>query len=284
MTRKPISSDLVGLEFPVTTQTWSSKDTMLYALGVGARPAEDLDYIYEGRGPKVLPTYAVIPGGTALGGMMRAVEMRLEMLLHGEQSIEVFRPLPPEASVKVSGRITEVWDKGKAAVLGVESVARDADGDLFRTHATLFVRGAGGFGGERGPSAGDGDAVPDRAPDIVARLETRPEQGAIYRLSGDRNPIHVDPEFARTGGFDAPFMHGLCTYGIVGRAVLRELCADDPAAFRSFGGRFADRVQYGDTIVTKIWRTGDGEAIVQGETGDGRVVLSQARAMFAVDR
>lgn len=281
MTRRPISSDLVGLEFPVTKQTWSSKDTMLYALGVGARPADDLDYVYEGRGPKVLPTYAVIPGGTALGGMMRAVEMRLEMLLHGEQSIELVRPLPPEASVEVTGRITEVWDKGKAAVLGVESVARDADGDLFRTHATLFVRGAGGFGGERGPSAGDVEVVPDRAPDIVARLDTRPEQGAIYRLSGDRNPIHIDPEFARMGGFDAPFMHGLCTYGIVGRAVLRELCADDPAAFRSFAGRFADRVQYGDTIVTKIWRTGDGEAIVQGETGDGRVVLSQARTTFA---
>ena len=143
MSRKPISSDLVGLEFPVTTQSWSSKDTMLYALGVGARPAGDLDFIYEGRGPKVLPTYAVIPGGTALGGMMRAVEMRLEMLLHGEQSIELFKPLPPEASVEVTGRITEVWDKGKAAVLGVESVARDADGELFRTHATLFVRGAG---------------------------------------------------------------------------------------------------------------------------------------------
>lgn len=281
MTRKPISSDLVGLEFPITTQTWSSKDTMLYALGVGARPAGDLDFIYEGRGPKVLPTYAVIPGGTALGGMMRAVEMRLEMLLHGEQSIELFRPLPPEASVEVTGRITEVWDKGKAAVLGVESLARDADGDLFRTHATLFVRGAGGFGGERGPSGGDGDTVPDRAPDIVAQLDTRPEQGAIYRLSGDRNPIHIDPEFARMGDFDAPFMHGLCTYGIVGRAVLRELCADDPAAFRSFRGRFADRVQYGDTIVTKIWRTGDGEAIVQGETGDGRVVLSQSRATFS---
>jgi len=191
-------------------------------------------------------------------GMMRAVEMRLEMLLHWEQSIELFRPLPPEASVEVTCRITEVWDKGKAAVLGVESLARDADGDLFRTHATLFVRGAGGFGGERGPSGGDGDTVPDHAPDIVAQLDTRPEQGAIYQLSGDGNPIHIDPEFARIDGFDAPFMYGLCTYGIVGRAVLGELCADDPAAFRSFGGRFADRVQYGDTIVTKIWRTGDG--------------------------
>lgn len=281
MTRHPISPDLVGLEFPVTTQTWSSKDAMLYALGVGARPAADLDFIYEGRGPKVLPTYAVIPGGTALGGMMRAVEMRLEMLLHGEQAIELFRPLPPDGTVEVTGRITEVWDKGKAAVLGVESRGRDAAGDLFRTHATLFVRGTGGFGGERGP-VGESETLPDRAPDIVARFDTRPEQGAIYRLSGDRNPIHIDPAFAKMGGFDAPFMHGLCTYGIVGRAVLRELCADDPAAFRAFQGRFADRVAYGDTIVTKIWRTSDGEAIIQGETGDGRIVLSQSKAKFAV--
>ncbi len=281
MTRRPIASDLVGLEFPPTTQTWTSKDTMLYALGVGARPADDLDFIYEGRGPKVLPTYAVIPGGTALSGLMRSVEMRLEMLLHGEQSIELFRPLPPEASVQVTGRITEVWDKGKAAVLGVQGVASDAEGDLFRTHATLFVRGAGGFGGERGPS-GQEAAAPDRAPDLVASFETRPEQGAIYRLSGDRNPIHIDPAFAKMGGFGAPFMHGLCTYGIVGRAILRELCGDDPGAFHSFQGRFADRVSYGDTIVTKIWRTGEGEAIVQGETADGRIVLSQARAKFAV--
>jgi acyl dehydratase len=280
MARMQISSDLVGLEFPVATQSWSSKDTMLYALGVGARPAEDLDFIYEGRGPKVLPTYAVIPGGVGLGGVMRTVEMRLEMLLHGEQSVELFRPLPPEGRVEVTGRITEVWDKGRAAVLGVESLARDADGALFRTHATLFVRGAGGFGGERGPSGDESAAPPDRSPDRIATFETRPEQGAVYRLSGDRNPIHIDPEFARMGGFDAPFMHGLCTYGIVGRALLRELCGDDPAAFRSFRGRFADRVMYGDTIVTRIWRTGNGAAIVQGETGDGRVVLSQARATF----
>jgi acyl dehydratase len=116
----------------------------------------------------------------------------------------------------------------------------------------------------------------------VSSFESRPEQGALYRLSGDRNPIHIDPAFARMGGFDAPFMHGLCTYGIVGRAILRELCANDPAMFHSFQGRFADRVLYGDTIVTKIWRTGDGEAVVQGETADGRIVLSQARATFAL--
>lgn len=280
MSRKPISSDLIGLEFPVSTQTWSAKDTMLYALGVGGRPADDLDFIYEGRGPKVLPTFAVIPGSTALSGLMSAVEMRLEMLLHGEQSIELFRPLPPQANVQVSGKITEVWDKGKAAVLAVESLARDDEGDLFKTRATLFVRGAGGFGGDRGPSGGGMNAPPDRDPDIVVCRESRPEQGAIYRLSGDRNPIHIDPDFAKLGGFDKPFMHGLCTYGFVGREILRELCGDDPAAFRSFEGRFADRVFYGDTIITKIWRSGEGEAIVQGETGDGRVVIAAAKATF----
>ena len=143
MTRLPISSDLVGLEFPVTTQSWTSKDAMLYALGVGVRPDDGLDFVYEGRGPKVLPTYAVIPGGTALGGLMRNIEMRLEMLLHGEQSIELFRPLPPDASVEVTGRITEVWDKGKAAVLGVEgspsarTVVRAVAGVVFSTSAPV---------------------------------------------------------------------------------------------------------------------------------------------------
>jgi acyl dehydratase len=279
MSRKPISPDLVGLTLPPVTRTWSARDAMLYALGVGARPAEDLDYVYEGRGPKVLPTYAVIPGGAAMSAVMRDVDMRLEMLLHGEQSVELFRPLPSEAEVTVTGRITEVWDKGKAAVIGIESLGRDEQGDLFRTHATLFVRGAGGFGGDRGPPTGD-IAPPPREADITVPFETRPEQGAIYRLSGDLNPIHIDPDFARSGGFAAPFLHGLCTYGVVGRAILRELCHDDPTAFRAMRGRFADRVGFGDTITTRIWRDTPGRALVQAETQDGRVVLSNAEARF----
>jgi acyl dehydratase len=278
--KKPISKDLVGMEFAPVEASWTDKDTMLYALGVGARPENGLDFIYEGKGPKVLPTYAVIPGGRALASLMGSVEMRLEMLLHGEQAIELFRPLPPSARVKVAGRISEVWDKGKAAVLGVESIASDENGRLFKTHATLFVRGAGGFGGKRGPSTGDVDAPPNRAPDAVVKEETRPEQGAIYRLSGDRNPIHIDPDFAKFGGFEKPFMHGLCTYGFAGRAILRELCANDPARFRSFNVRFADRVNFGDTIVTKLWNTAPGVAAVQAETQGGNVVLSQAKATF----
>jgi len=279
MPRKPISAELVGLTLPAVTRIWSPRDAILYALGVGARPAEDLEYVYEGRGPKVLPTFAVIAGGGAMSAVMRDVDMRLEMLLHGEQSVELFRPLPPQAEVTVTGRITEVWDKGKAAVIGIESHGFDSDGELFRTHATLFVRGGGGFGGERGPASADA-APPAREADITVAFETRPEQGAIYRLSGDLNPIHIDPDFALKSGFPAPFMHGLCTYGVVGRAILRELCHDDPAAFRAMRGRFADRVGFGDTITTRIWRDGPGRALVQAETQDGRIVLSNAEARF----
>ncbi len=278
--KKAISKELVGMAFAPVEASWTEKDTMLYALGVGARPENGLDFIYEGRGPKVLPTYAVIPGGRGLAGLMGSVEMRLEMLLHGEQSVELFRPLPATAKVKVTGRVSEVWDKGKAAVLGVESTGTDDDGPLFKTHATLFVRGAGGFGGERGPSASDADSPPNRAPDAIVKEEVRPEQGAIYRLSGDRNPIHIDPDFAKFGGFDKPFVHGLCTYGFVGRAILRELCGNDPARFKSLSARFADRVNFGDTIVTKMWKSGDAGAIIQAETQDGNIVLSQARATF----
>jgi len=281
MAKRPISSDLVGLRFQPREFSWTEKDTILYALGVGARPENDLDFIYEGKGPKVLPTYSVIAGGVGLAGMMTEIEMRLEMLLHGEQSVELFRPLPPKATISVESRVSEVWDKEKAAVLGVESVGRDADGDLFKTHATLFVRGAGGFGGERGPSTAGKNVPPERAPDLTVEDVTRPEQGAIYRLSGDRNPIHIDPDFAKLGGFERPFVHGLCTYGFVGRAALKTLCGNDPAKFRSLEGRFANQVYFGDTIVTKIWKTAPGEAVVQGETGEGNIVLSQARVTFA---
>jgi len=202
------------------------------------------------------------------------------MLLHGEQAITLHREIPPEGNVRVIGRISEVWDKGKAAVLGAEGTVEDDKGPICTTRATLFVRGAGGFGGERGPSTVGLNVAPDRKPDYVAEDVVRPEQGALYRLSGDRNPIHIDPDFAKMAGFEKPFLHGLCTYGFCGRAILSTVCGGDPARFKSLEGRFADLVQYGDTIVTKIWRSGAGEAIVQGETQKGNVVLSQAKATF----
>jgi len=275
---KAISSDLVGMTFEPVPFQWDAKDVMLYAVGVGAKPEGELEFVYEGKGPKVLPTYAVIPGMFSMGGLVSNVDINLAMLLHGEQSITLHREIPSGAKVRVTGRVSEVWDKGKAAVIGSEGIVEDDDGPLFTTKATLFIRGAGGFGGERGPSTAGVNVAPERAPDHVVEEATRPEQGAIYRLSGDRNPIHIDPDFAKMAGFDKPFMHGLCTYGIVGRAILGTLCGGDPARFKSFEARFADQVYFGDTIVTKMWKTG--EAIVQAETQKGNVVLSQARATY----
>jgi acyl dehydratase len=276
MTR-PLSSDLVGHQLAPVAASWNEKDVMLYALGVGARPPEDLDYLYEGRGPVVLPTYGVIPGLMAMGSVFGEVEVNPAMILHGEQSVTLHRTLPARAQVEISGHISEVWDKGKAAVIGFEGTARDSDGDLFTVAATLFVRGAGGFGGERGPSTTGKNEPPDRDPDVVVEYETRAEQAAIYRLSGDRNPLHIDPEFAKMAGFDAPFNHGLCTFGFVGRAVLAGVFDGDVDPFGTLEGRFADQVWPEDTIVTKIWRDGDG-AIVEASTQKGNVVLSQARA------
>ena len=277
---KKISSDLVGMTFDPISFEWVSKDVILYALGVGAKPHGELEYVYEGKGPKVLPTYGVIPGMLMMTSLMTNVEINLAMVLHGEQGITLHREISPEASVRVTGRITEVWDKAKAALIGMAAVIEDDDGALLTTTATLFIRGAGGFGGERGPSTAGVNLPPERPPDHIRKDVVQPEQGALYRLSGDRNPIHIDPDFAKMAGFEAPFLHGLCTYGVAGRAILQTVCNADPSRFLSFQARFADIVQYGDTIVTKLWTVADGEALVQAETQRGNTVLSQGKATF----
>lgn len=279
---EPISSKLVGLTADPVEVKWEEKDVQLYALAVGAKPETELDFVYENRGPKVLPTYSVVPSLNVLGSILGRVQINLAMLLHGEQSITLHRALPPKFSGQGLGKIVEVWDKGKAAVIGVECAVSDKDGPLYSTHATLFIRGAGGFGGERGPSAEESAVIiPDRAPDHVVEDVTRPEQAALYRLTGDRNPIHIDPQFAMFGGFQKPFLHGLCTYGFAGRAALQSLCGGDPAKFGFMSGRFSDQVYPGDQVITKIWVTAPGEAVMQVETQKGNVVLNQSRVKFS---
>jgi acyl dehydratase len=272
-----LSPDLVGLKGEPTEYSWTSKDAMLYALGVGARPYEDLDFLFEGKGPRVLPTFAVIGGMAGMGVIGQIEGLNPALILHGGESITLHRELPPDGKVILEGEITEIWDKGAAAVIGVQTTASDDKGALFTTSASIFARGSGGFGGERGPSAKGMNAPPERQPDHVISDETRLEQAAIYRLSGDRNPLHVDPEFAKMGGFDTPILHGLCTYGFVGRAILNALCDRDPSRFGSFEARFADVVYPGDTITTKLWTEGE-ETIVQAETQRGNVVVANAKA------
>lgn len=276
-----ISNDLVGLETESIPVQWQDKDVQLYALAVGCKPDKELDFIYEAKGPKVLPTYSVISGLDIMGNVMSKIKFNLAMLLHGEQKIEVHRPIPAKAKAQGKGKVVEVWDKGKAAVIGVECSVADDDGPLFTTHATLFIRGAGGFGGERGPSSEEtAIAIPDRDPDHVIEDITREEQAALYRLTGDRNPIHIDPNFAKFGGFERPFLHGLCTYGFAGRAALHALCDANPENFVAMSGRFSDQVYMGDAIISKIWDQGDGTAVMQVETQRGNVVLNQCTVSY----
>jgi acyl dehydratase len=216
----------------------------------------------------------------ALEGVRDVVDLHVARMLHGEQAITLHRPFPPEGTVRIRGRISEVWDKGSAGVIGVESDLVDDNGVLATTFASLFAKGYGGFGGERGPDTSGSNRPPEREPDHVLEDTVNAEQAALYRLSGDRVPLHIDPAFARKAGYPGPFLHGLCTYGFVGRAVLRALCDNDPGRLTAFRGRFADLVWMGDRIVTKIWVTGDGEAVVQAETQRGNVVLAQSGASF----
>lgn len=281
MEKQAISADLIGLRFDPVPVQWSDKDVMLYALAVGATPDKDLDYVYEGKGPKTIPTYGVIPGMTCLMGLISKVDINLLNVLHGEQSIELARSLPAKVKGGIArGSITEVWDKGKAAVIGIECEVSDDDGLIFTTHSTIFIRNSGGFGGERGPATKDVNVPPDRVPDHTVEYKTLAQQGALYRLTGDRVPLHIDPDFAKMAGYDQPFMHGLCTYGFVCRAILEACCAGEPENFKSLSGRFADQVWFEDTIVTKIWKTQPGEAIVQAQTQTGAIVISQAKTTY----
>ncbi len=281
MSKPAISNEIIGLTFDPVPVKWNDNDTMLYALAVGCNPEEHLDFVYEGKGPKVLPTYGVIPGMSCLGGLNESVEINLMMVLHGEQSIEMYRPIPARANNAVAqGSVRDVFDKGKAAVISVDCEISDDDGPILKTNSSIFVRDAGGFGGERGPSTAGVNAPPEREPDHLVEYQTLPQQGALYRLTGDRVPLHIDPEFASMAGYDKPFMHGLCTYGFVCRAIMEAFCDNEPENFVSLSGRFADQVWFGDTIVTKLWKTAPGEAIVQAETQTGAIVISQGKTTF----
>jgi acyl dehydratase len=274
----PIDPTAVGAAGGPTERTWTSKDCLLYALGVGAG-IDELNFSTEKK-QQVLPTFAVIIGG---GGVPfdKIGTFNPAMLVHGEQAIELFGPIPTEGTVRSTGRIAAIWDKGKGAVVVMESEAVNAANDqpLFKTTMSAFIRGEGGFGGERGPS-GPTNALPERDPDHQVTYQTLPDQALIYRLSGDRNPLHSDPEFAKLAGFDRPILHGLCSYGFTGRALLHTLCDGQVERFKSMAVRFSKPVLPGDTLTVSMWVDGS-EAIFQTRTQTGDIVIDQGKFTLA---
>lgn len=241
---------------------WDRDRVILYHLGVGAgdppTDANELAYTYE-RNLKVLPSFGVIPAFGSLGGIGRVPGLQFNpaLLLHGEQDLEIRKPIPVEGEVETSGKVAGLYDKGKAAlvVLETETRLKGESEPLFVNRFSLFLRGEGGFGGESGPAAGN--EPPGRAPDGTVESKTLPQQALLYRLSGDKNPLHADPEFAKMGGFDRPILHGLCSFGVVCKAVVDHALGGDTGKVARYQARFAGVVFPGETIVTSFWREGN---------------------------
>jgi acyl dehydratase len=197
------------------------------------------------------------------------------MLVHGEQRVEVFGPIPAEGTITSTTRVVGIYDKGSGALAVMETQAKykDSGKPAFNTRFGAFIRGEGGFGESRGDELPTRPKAPERAPDKEVTYETRSDQALLYRLSGDRNPLHSDPSFAKLAGFPKPILHGLCTYGVTGRALLHGLCGSDPAKFKVMDARFSKPVYPGDTLTVKMWNDGAGKAIFQTVTQEGTVVI-----------
>jgi len=262
------------------SHSWDCDRIILYHLGVGAGVPQtdpnELAYTYE-KDLKVLPSWGVIPAFGAMGGLGRVEGMQFNpaLLLHGEQDLEIHKAIPTEATVTTSGKVAAIYDKGKAALVVLEMETKDGAGEaLFTNRFSLFLRGEGGFGGDGGPPAGN--AAPGREPDHVVESRTLPQQALLYRLSGDKNPLHADPGFARLGGFDKPILHGLCSYGIVCKAVVDTALGGDTSRVARYQARFAGVVFPGETIVTSMWKEGS-TILIDAKTKErGTPVISNA--------
>jgi acyl dehydratase len=280
----PLNHSVVGVPGEPQQRSWTSTDALLYAIGVGAGlgdPLQELQFSTEntaGVAQQVLPTFGVLLAQARAAGSLG--EFDRAMLVHAEQSIELHKPLPVAGTLQTSAIVTGIYDKGSGALIQTENHAVDAaTGEpMVTTRSGTFIRGEGGFGGDRGTSAAW--QLPDRAPDYKVTQQTRPEQALLYRLSGDRNPLHTDPAFAGRGGFSRPILHGLCTYGITGRVLLHELCGSDPARFSSMSGRFSSPVLPGESLVVSIWAGEDGTAQFQTAKQDGTVVIDRGVVQY----
>jgi acyl dehydratase len=276
-----INLDIVGKRTDPAPHTYKKDDVMLYALGIGAG-VKELDFVYE-KNLKVFPTYAVIPILPAFIPLILESKLNMTAVLHGEQKIVLHRPIPPAGTIHSTGVMASVYDKAeRGAIVNFAFESKDENGEiLFENEVALVDRSAGNFGGDRGPKAEKLAPPGGKEPDFRVAYTTSPDQAALYRLCGDKNPLHIDPDFAAKAGLDRPILHGLCSFGFAGRAILYSVCGGEPARFKSFSTRFMGVVYPGDTLTTEGWQVAPGKYIVQTKTQDGRVVLGNAAAEVA---
>jgi acyl dehydratase len=277
----PLNHDIIGTDSEPVERSWTETGVLLYALAVGAGqqdPLAELGFTTEnsiGVQLQVLPTFANLIAG---GGPRNLGDFDPASLVHAEQAFTLHRPLPVSGTSRSVSRVTGIYDKGSGALVITESTAVDAaTGEpLVTTRGSIFIRGEGGFGGSRGP--GLDWEMPSGPPDEQVTYSTRADQALLYRLTGDRNPLHSDPKVAARGGFDRPILHGMCTYGYTGRALLHAVCGSDPARFTSMEGRFTRPVTPGDELTISIWI--DGRTAYFRTTSEGAPVLDRGRLTF----
>lgn len=278
-----LNLELVGTYLGPFRHNWDSKDSILYALSVGAGQS-DLVFTTENSSSvsqKVLPTFGVVGGGPVLLDIWDQIgSFDHSQLLHLEQSISVISDLPPAAEVETTCEVIGIYDRIIGASVEAKFVTKNSHSNevLFENVSTIFIKGEGGFGGPRGPRV-KSVAGPDRDPDYVVRYETQPIQALLYRLNGDRNPLHSDPEFAQLAGFERPILHGLCTFGFAGRALLHACCDSDTERFGSMSVRFVAPVYPGDLLTTSIWNSEEG-AVYLVENQAGITVLDRGRFAY----
>ena len=276
--RRALDASLVGVALPSLVWRWSPRDVALYALAVGAGVERDLPLVYERSGPRVLPSFATVAVGMLVAPMAAAIDLDLRTLLHLDQEVTLAAPLAARGRLRVERTVRDVRVRERAAILVVEDVARDASGDeRFTATSSWWVGGAGDGRARPRAAAAVAATAATRPPDATSTWRTSPDQAALYRLAGDPNPLHVDPEFAAAAGHARPILHGLCTFGAAALALVRECCEGDPSRVRSLAARFAGAVQPGEELRTELRRSGPRELSVRTLVGD-RVVLDDGRA------
>lgn len=286
----PINLDMALSAEPVLREiSWTDTDVLLYhlSLGAGSRPGRpELNYTYE-RGLAVLPTFGLVAGSGPSSGRhappsmcLPGIDIDLHRVLHASQAIEVFRPIPVSGKARTSQRVANVVDLGpnRAAVLELETVATDDIGLLWRGVSQIWARGEGGFGGTR--AASSGGSLPERASDGTISLASCVNQAMLYRLNGDYNPLHVDPDFAEAAGLPNPILHGLATFGMVAMGITEVAADSDPQRLTSIEARFAGTVEPGQAVAVEYWIVEADEILFRAMV-DRRVVLDRGRALIA---